>query len=94
MAKLASIVSALVAIGAGLYMLTLTTAAAGTTIFEAMAHGIGAYFIGKGIFMGGSLWRQDEATGRLGMLVNFAAERSVRDLDEEGGEDYSGLPPA
>jgi hypothetical protein len=44
--------------------------------------------------MGGSLWRQDEATGRLGMLVNFAAERSVRDLDEEGGEDYSGLPPA
>jgi len=64
--KLVSVVSALVAVGAGVYMLTLQTAAQGTTIFEAMAHGIGAYFIAKGLFIGGSLWRQDEGTNRSG----------------------------
>jgi hypothetical protein len=92
-AKLASIVSALVAIGAGLYMLTLQTTGEGTTIFEAMAHGIGAYFIGKGIFMGATLWRQDDGTNRLGMLVDFAAQRHARETAAPGREDYSGLPP-
>lgn len=94
MTKLASIVSALVAIGAGLYMITLQTQAQGTTILEAIAHGIGAYFIGKGIFMGASLWKQNDGTDRLGMLVDFAAQRHVRETAAPGREDYSGLPPA
>jgi hypothetical protein len=48
-----------------------------------ISHGIGAYFIGKGIFMGVSLWRQAEASDRLGMLVDFAAQRHVRETAEK-----------
>jgi hypothetical protein len=91
MTKLVSIVSMLIAIGAGLYMLTLESAAEGTTIFEAMAHGIGAYFVGKGLFMGASLWQQESGTNRLGMLVDFAAQRHIKDTADR--DDYSGLPP-
>jgi hypothetical protein len=94
MVKLAAIVSALVALGAGLYLVTLQSQAPGTTIFEAMAHGIGAYFIAKALFIGSSLWQQDDATSRLGTLVEFAAARHVRESGEAGRDDYSGLPPA
>jgi hypothetical protein len=92
-AKLAAVVSALVAIGAGIYMLTLQTQAQGTTIFEAIAHGIGAYFVAKGLFMGFSLLKQDDAAYHLKLLAHFASERDVQDNADPGGEDYSGLPP-
>jgi hypothetical protein len=81
MAKLIVFVPALVAIGAGLYMLSYSTEA--NSILNVISHGIGAYFIGKGIFMGVSLWRQAEASDRLGMLVDFAAQRHVRETAEK-----------
>jgi hypothetical protein len=91
MTKLAAVLSALIAGGAGLYMLNYSTQE--NSILNVMSHGIGAYFLARAIFMGASLWRQGEATDRLGMLVDFAAQRHVRDSAEPAGEDFSGLPP-
>lgn len=92
MTKLAGVIVSLLAIGAGIYMLSYSTAT--NSIFNVLTHGIGVYFIGKGLFMGMSLWKQDEAADRLGRLVDFAAARHVRDTAEAGGDDFSGLPPA
>ena len=80
MTKLASVVAALLAIGAGIYMLSYSTQA--NSIFNVITHGIGIYFLGKGLYMGVSLWRQGEATDRLGMLVDIATERHVRETAE------------
>ncbi|HEU0192902.1 MAG TPA: hypothetical protein VFQ71_01810 [Gaiellales bacterium] len=49
--------AALVAIGAGLYLLTSESAAQQTTVFDALMHGIGAYCIARGLWMISSLTR-------------------------------------
>ena len=51
------IVAAIVSIGAGLYLLTSQSAAAQQTVFDALMHGIGAYFIARGLWMFASLSR-------------------------------------
>lgn len=40
---------------AGFWMLSIESASADPTVFEAMAQGIGIYFIGKGIFVWAAL---------------------------------------
>jgi hypothetical protein len=49
--RLIAAAAGVVCIGAGLYMLSIESASSDPTVFEAMAHGIGIYFIGKGIFV-------------------------------------------
>jgi hypothetical protein len=56
----------------------------GTSWFEILAHGIGVYFIGKGIFIGTTTWTQAEANERLDRLVEFEAHRHARDASESG----------
>lgn len=48
--KVLAVVGALVAAGAGLYLLT-SSSQSGQTVFDVMMHGIGAYFIARGIWM-------------------------------------------
>jgi hypothetical protein len=49
--KLAGIAAAVVSIGAGIYLLTSESASDQTTVFDALMHGIGAYFIARGLWM-------------------------------------------
>ena len=58
MTKLAAIGAAAFCGFAGVYLLSVQ-AAAPDSILETIAHGLGIYMIGKGIFVGALLWKQD-----------------------------------
>jgi hypothetical protein len=45
------IIAALVSIGAGVYLLTSQSAAAESTVFDVLMHGIGAYCVARGVWM-------------------------------------------
>lgn len=45
------IVAVLVSVGAGVYLLQTQSASEEATIFDAIMHGMGAYFIARGIWM-------------------------------------------
>ena len=51
------VIAALVSIGAGIYLLSSSSASADTTVFDLLMHGIGAYFIARGLWMFASLRR-------------------------------------
>lgn len=51
MPALIAIVAAIVSIGAGGYLLLTDSAAEESTVFDALMHGIGAYFIARGLWM-------------------------------------------
>ena len=55
------ILSSLFCIGGGIYLLNIQSASQNYTVFEAMAHGIGIYCIGKGLYVGPSLIAQGKA---------------------------------
>jgi hypothetical protein len=55
-----AVLSSLACIGGGLYLLNIQSAAE-NNIFEAIAHGIGIYCIGKGLYVGPSLLAQLKA---------------------------------
>ena len=50
-AQLFGAVAALVSIGAGIYLLMSQSAAVEQTVFDSMMHGIGAYFVARGLWM-------------------------------------------
>lgn len=50
-AELLGFLAALVSVAAGIYLLTSESAAQDTTVFDALMHGIGAYFIARGMWM-------------------------------------------
>lgn len=56
------ILSSLFCIGGGIYLLNIQSASQSYTVFEAMAHGIGIYCIGKGLYVGPSLIAQGKAS--------------------------------
>lgn len=45
------IAAAVVSIGAGIYLLTSESVSQETTVFDALMHGIGAYFVARGLYM-------------------------------------------
>jgi hypothetical protein len=49
--KLAGVVAFLVSIGAGIFLLMSGSASEDTTVFDAIMHGMGAYFIARGLWM-------------------------------------------
>jgi hypothetical protein len=49
--RLFGVAAALVSVGAGIYLLTSGSASEETTVFDALMHGIGAYFIARGLWM-------------------------------------------
>lgn len=78
--KAGGILAALVCIGAGLYLLA-TQAVADNSFLEVLAHGIGIYFIGKGLFVGTTVAMQqkqlDVQTKQL-ELQTMAHQRASR----------------
>ena len=51
LAILIGIGAAIVSIGAGVYLLTHESASADSTVFDILMHGIGAYFVARGLWM-------------------------------------------
>lgn len=45
------IAAVLLSIGAGIYLLQTQSAAEETTVFDALMHGMGAYFVARGLWM-------------------------------------------
>lgn len=45
------LIAGIVSIGAGIYLLLGESAAAETTVFDMLMHGIGAYFVARGLWM-------------------------------------------
>jgi len=61
-------VASLGCIAAGAYLLQ-TQAVGESSWFEAIAHGMGIYFIAKGLFVGPALWQSYKQTALLEQLV-------------------------
>jgi hypothetical protein len=59
MTRLLAALSMFGSIGAGLYLLT-SSSEAGNTMLDVLAHGIGVYFIAKGLYLGASLSAQSD----------------------------------
>ena len=56
MSKATAVLAGLFCAGAGVYLLSFSSSGEEANWFETMAHGIGIYFIGKGIFVAAVLW--------------------------------------
>ena len=71
---LIDIVAALLAIGAGAYLLQYNSASTGdgTSWFEIIGHGMGVYFIAKGLFMMRSAWFSSRSVDHLKHLAEWA----------------------
>jgi hypothetical protein len=61
MTRVTAIASAAICIIAGIYLLQTQAAGDEGNWLETIAHGMGIYFIGKGLFVGASLWAQGDA---------------------------------
>lgn len=74
MGKLLDIASAVFCIGAGIYLLQYNAVAGtdGTSWFQIIGHGMGIYFIGKGLFVGRSLQLQTQSGERLRRIAKAA----------------------
>lgn len=85
--RLVGYLAALVCAGAGAYLLRYhgaAGAAVGTSWFEVIGHGMGAYFIGKGLYIARSTWLEAEQADRLRQLVELAAlQRTTRNGDPD-----------
>jgi hypothetical protein len=68
--------SSLIAIGAGVYLLLSQTADEGSFL-EVIAHGMGAYFIAKGLYLYPSLMAQARSAHNLAYLADQEEARAV-----------------
>lgn len=68
----------IVAILAGIYLLT-SQAAGPNSYLELLAHGIGAYFVGKGLWMIAMAHMESDSRSSLDDLVAFAAAQHDRE---------------
>jgi|tagenome__1003787_1003787.scaffolds.fasta_scaffold20866195_1 hypothetical protein len=88
MGRVVGYLSALVCIGAGVYLLQYNADSSGlgggTSWFQIIGHGIGAYFIGKGLFVARSTHLEADQADRLKQLVEFAGhDRAARAAAEQ-----------
>lgn len=77
MSKIVEVVAGLLAIGAGIYLLQAQSVGGipggGESWFAVLAHGIGVYFIARGLWMLRAAGRGDEVLHRLDRLIELAA---------------------
>ncbi len=64
--------AAIICVAAGVYLLQYN----GTSWFQIIGHGMGIYFIGKGIFVARSTRLQAQARDRLAQLVSLQTEET------------------
>ena len=85
--NLIDILSMLGAIGAGAYLLSYSSpgdsAVTGTSWLEIIAHGMGIYFIAKGLFIARTTHLQADARNKLAQLVELAAWEADRKEDDD-----------
>ncbi len=91
MGRLVDIAAALLCIGAGVYLLQYNADSSalggGTSWFEIIGHGMGVYFIGKGLFVARSTHLAADSRDRLNQLVDLGAARWAEDHPGEGHAD-------
>ncbi|MES2360097.1 MAG: hypothetical protein V4529_17280 [Gemmatimonadota bacterium] len=70
--------AAIICVAAGVYLLQYNAAVSvgGTSWFQIIGHGMGIYFIGKGIFVARSTRLQAQARDRLAQLVSLQTEET------------------
>jgi hypothetical protein len=90
MGRLLDVASTLLCIGAGLYLLQYnaptTPGTTGTSWFQIIGHGMGIYFIGKGLLIARSLHLQAEANDKLETIAAWSAyqnEQSQEDAEPQ-----------
>ena len=72
--KLLEILAGVIALGAGIYLLqehSIATGGAGQSWFEVLAHGIGAYFVARGIWMIRQAGKSEDVVDRLDRLIEL-----------------------
>jgi hypothetical protein len=82
--NLIDILAMLGSIGAGVYLLQYQSAgnsATGTSWFEIIGHGMGIYFIAKGLFIARTTYLQADARNKLAQLVEIANSRAPEPQD-------------
>ncbi len=72
--RILAIVISAVSLFAGVYLLGSETVGENSYL-ETIAHGIGIYFLAKGLYLGPSLMRQAEAAQHLKRLADDAGDR-------------------
>lgn len=84
MGKVIDVASTVICVLAGIYLLqygwsdttSIDGTSGGTSWFEIIGHGMGIYFIGKGLFIARSTHLQGEARDRLAELVAQGREQA------------------
>jgi hypothetical protein len=87
-------IAGLLSIGAGIYLLSKHGTAisiggqSGQSWFEVLAHGIGIYFIARGVWMLGHLGEGQALTDRLDKLIEFEAHaHTSHEHEPDSGSD-------
>lgn len=72
--RLIDVAAALLAIAAGVYLLqsNSVSTADGTSWFQVIAHGLGLYFIARGLFMMRAAWFGSRSVDHLRYLAEWA----------------------
>jgi len=85
MGRLIGLASAVICVFAGIYLLQYnevsTSIGGGTSWFQIIGHGMGIYFIGKGLFVARSTWLAEDQAKHLAALVKLATPVSDTDRD-------------
>jgi hypothetical protein len=88
MGRLIGFAAAAICVFAGIYLLqynadTSGVGGGGTSWFQIIGHGMGIYFIGKGLFVARSTWLEWQQADRLAQLVEFAAYEHRESHEDE-----------
>lgn len=85
MGRALGLVAAAVCVFAGIYLLQYnevsTGLGGGTSWFQIIGHGMGIYFIGKGLFVAQSSWANADQAKHLAALVRLATPVGGTDRD-------------
>jgi len=84
MGRLLGLAAGAICVFAGIYLLQYNAVldpTTGTSWFQIIGHGMGIYFIGKGLFVARSTWLSEDQAKHLAALVKLASPASDTDRD-------------
>jgi hypothetical protein len=76
MGRVVDVLATLLCIGAGVYLLQYNSSGDQTSWFEIIGHGMGIYFIGKGLFIARATHLQARAADALDQIAYRSDESS------------------
>lgn len=95
MGKVTGFVAGAICVIAGIYLLQYNAvgdSTVGTSWFQIIGHGMGIYFIGKGLFVARSTYLEAQQVDRLAQLVAFAAHDQVDPADPDQDDESMTAP--